>query len=251
MKAIVSGHSKGLGAAIAAHLLAQDIAVLGLARQRNEALAQQYPALLKQAALDLGDNRALDAWLHTPALRDFLGEAHTVPHTVLLINNAGTVQPVGPLARQDSSRLAAAIALNVGAPLMLAAAFAAASEGAADRRIMHISSGAGRNAYAGWSVYCASKAALDQHARAVALDAALETPPSLRICSMAPGIVDTGMQAEIRASDESAFPMKAKFETLKRDGHLATPQATAAQLVEYLLSDRFGTAPVADVRQLN
>ena len=136
--------------------------------------------------------------------------------TVLLINNAGMVQPIGPIEGQNAADIAIAVSLNVATPLMLASALAAASVDATDRRIMHISSGAARNAYPGWSIYCATKAALDHHARAVALDA----NRALRICSLAPGVIDTNMQAEIRGSGEEQFPMREKFEDLKRNGQL-------------------------------
>jgi benzil reductase ((S)-benzoin forming) len=104
----------------------------------------------------------------------------------------------------------------VATPLMLASAVATASVSAGDRRIVHISSGAGRTAYPGWSIYCATKAALDHHARTVVLDA----NRALRICSVAPGVIDTGMQAEIRGSGEEKFPLREKFE---EDAHRGYP----------------------------
>jgi NAD(P)-dependent dehydrogenase (short-subunit alcohol dehydrogenase family) len=173
-------------------------------------------------------------------LKDWLAGADMV----LLINNAGTVQPVGPLAMQDPSDVARAVALNVGAPLMLASAVAAARPPGAACRIVHVSSGAGRNAYPGWSVYCATKAALDRHAQAVALD----QNDALRICSLAPGVIDTGMQAEIRASSLAQFPLRQRFDELKRTGELAEPAACAQRLVAYLLGEQFGTLPVEDLR---
>ncbi|MGE5651882.1 MAG: SDR family NAD(P)-dependent oxidoreductase, partial [Bacillota bacterium] len=98
--------------------------------------------------------------------------------------------------------------------------------------------------YPGWSVYCATKAALDHHARAVVLD----KNDALRICSLAPGVIDTGMQAEIRASSLEQFPLRERFDALKRDGALTAPDDGAARLVDYLLSDSFGRDPVADLR---
>jgi hypothetical protein len=153
------------------------------------------------------------------------------------------VQPVGSLSQQDPAAIGRAIALNVAAPLMLSAAVVDASAGA-QRRIVHLSSGAGRAAYPGWSVYCASKAALDQHARAAALDG----EDGVRICSLAPGVIDTGMQAEIRATPASRFPMRERFIDLKRSGSLLTPAQCALQLVDYLLDARFGELPVHDLR---
>jgi NAD(P)-dependent dehydrogenase (short-subunit alcohol dehydrogenase family) len=115
-----------------------------------------------------------------------------------------------------------------------------------DRRILHVSSGAARSAYPGWSVYCATKAALDHHARAVVMD----NMRALRICSLAPGVVDTDMQAELRATGLERFPIRERFDNLKRSGQLTSPEACAQRLVRYLLSDEFGQNPVADLREM-
>ena len=233
VKAVLTGHSRGLGAAIAAELAAHGIPTLALARNGGAAGKG-----LEQVELDLSDSQALAAWLAGGQLASFLVGASTV----LLINNAGMLQPVGPLAMQAPDQVARAIALNVAAPLMLAAAVAAVP--IVDRRIVHVSSGAGRNAYPGWAVYCAGKAALDHHARAAALDNA----PGLRVCSLAPGVIDTDMQAQIRASDPASFPLRERFEALKQQGQLDTPADCARKLLRCLLSADFGQEPVADLR---
>ena len=150
---------------------------------------------------------------------------------------------MGSLGDQDPVEVGKSVALNIAAPLMLSAAVIAASAGA-ERRILHVSSGAGRNAYPGWSVYCATKAALDQHARAVALDAM----PGVRICSLAPGVIDTDMQEEIRATPPERFPLRERFVELQRAGELSPPEMTARAVVEYMLHTRFGIEPVDDLR---
>ncbi|MFM0300928.1 SDR family oxidoreductase [Paraburkholderia sediminicola] len=242
IRAIVTGHTRGLGASLAEQLLARGVAVLGLSRSRHATLKEHFPALLEEIELELADPSRVAQWIATDALRSFVSGAQSV----LLINNAGMVQPIGPIEGQDATDIATAVSLNVATPLMLASALAAASADATDRRIMHISSGAARNAYPGWSIYCATKAALDHHARAVALDA----NRALRICSLAPGVIDTNMQAEIRGSGTEQFPMREKFEDLKRNGQLSTPEQCATQLLDYAFSDAFGQTPVADIREV-
>ena len=242
IKAIITGHTRGLGEALAQQLLSRGIVVLGLSRARNAALAARYAERLDEVELDLADNQSVAAWLKSDTLQRFCAGAELV----LLINNAGTVQPIGPTGTQDASAIANAVMLNVATPLMLANAFAATTVQAREQRIVHVSSGAAHNAFAGWSIYGATKAALDQHACATALD----NVRGLRICSISPGALDTDMQAEIRDSGAERFPSHAKFEDLKRNGQLGSPERVAAKMIDHLLSDAFGAMPVTDIRSL-
>ena len=237
IRAIVTGHSRGLGEGIATALLEQGIEVLGISRASSSSL--RSPAL-RELALDLADSRALSAWLADGELSAFLAGAEGA----LLVNNAGIVQPVAPAGKQQAGLLERAMALNVTAPLLLSNAFIAASAAMPDRRIAHVSSGAGRNAYAGWSAYCAGKAALDMHARAVQADAI----PGLRIASIAPGVIDTAMQAELRGASEADFPQLARFLALKEEGGLSDAHETGRRFVRLLLSAQFGANALADLR---
>jgi NAD(P)-dependent dehydrogenase (short-subunit alcohol dehydrogenase family) len=240
MKAILTGHTRGIGKAVAVELLSRNIPVLALARCESQELAARFPGLLQQVCLDLADSAALSDWLNGDLLDCFLKEAQSL----LLVNNAGCVGPMAPLGRQEHAALIQAVSLNVTAPLLVSDALARRYPG--ELRIAHVSSGAGRSAYAGWSVYGATKAALDHHARCVQKD----NDPRLRISSIAPGIVDTDMQAAIRLTDERDFPLHDQFVTLKEQGRLSSPEAVAGKLVGYLLSEDFGNAPVSDVRDL-
>jgi benzil reductase ((S)-benzoin forming) len=238
--AIVTGHSRGIGEAIARHLLSRGARVLGVSRKRNETLANAFPETLHEASLDLADGSELSRWLDSDVPRRFIERAKTA----LLVNNAGVLQPIGPPAVQDLELVSRAVAVNVAAALMVTAWFARATSSAGERRVMHVSSGAGRKPYAGWSVYCSTKAAMDQHARCVALDAM----PHFKISSIAPGVVDTEMQAEIRASTDDRFPERPRFVKMHRDNELPSPEKTGGKAAEYLLSDAFGAEPVFDLR---
>jgi benzil reductase ((S)-benzoin forming) len=237
--AVVTGHSRGIGAGIAEHLLARGIPVLGVSRGANIDLARRAGAKLQEVQLDLSDADAVTEWLADVPLQRFL-DGHTAP---LLVNNAGVLQPIGPLDVQQPADVARAVAVNVGAVLAFSAAFVALTSKARERRILHISSGAARQAYAGWSVYCASKAALDHHARAVVLD----RTAALRICSLAPGVIDTDMQAEIRATTAELFPQRERFVEMKQEGKLHDPRERGGQIVDFLLSDSFGNEPITEL----
>jgi NAD(P)-dependent dehydrogenase (short-subunit alcohol dehydrogenase family) len=236
--AIVTGHSRGLGAAIASHLVSRGIRVLGVARHPNRELARRRGAEVTEVALDLADTAVLARWLETNALERFLRGSKTA----LLVNNAGVLHPLGPLETQSIAEIARAVSVNVAAVFMLSAAFAQITRECDDRRILHISSGAASNVYTGWAVYSATKAALDQHARATAADQS----PRLRIAAVAPGIIETAMVKEILNSSEA--PGHERFVGFKREGVLLEPDEAGQRVAEFLLSDTFGKEPVVDLR---
>ena len=236
---IITGHSYGLGAALAAAWLETGACVIGLARSNNADLAATHPGHLHETAIDLADPPAVLAYTRSDAFRHICQEADTL----WLFNNAGTVAPSAPLGAQADDDITHALNLNITAPLLLAnATVAHARERERERvRIVHISSGAARKPYPGWSIYGASKAALDRHAA----DAAAE---GVRIVSLAPGVVDTAMQAGMRA--DPAFPLRDQFAALHADGKLQSASDTAAQILAYCQSDQFAREPIADIRTL-
>ncbi len=234
-KAIITGHSKGLGAGMVSCLIDAGFEVLGIARS---ALSEDL-AGLTEVALDLGDTAAVSAFAASSELSVFLAGATEA----ILINNAGIVEPIAPVGRQDAGKIAQSVAVNVTAALILSDTFVAETEGA-DRRVVHISSGAGRNAYTGWSVYCATKAAMDMHVRAMVEDAI----DGLKAESIAPGVIDTGMQATIRATPEEDFSILGQFKAMKDEGGLAKAEDTAAKICSHILSDDFGAESITDVR---
>ena len=238
--AVVTGHSRGIGEAVAEHLLVRGVRVFGISRHMNAKLGARFRNSLQEVVLDVGDSAALLRWLASDGLRRFVGDVETP----LLVNNAGVLQPIGPLETQELERVSRAVTINVTAVFVLSAGFVQVTEDARERRILQVSSGAGRKPYAGWSIYCATKAALDQNARCVALD----RTPGLLISSVAPGVVDTDMQAEIRASTDERFPDRPRFVEMHRDKALPSPEETGGRLAEYLLSDVFGAEPVFDLR---
>ena len=166
-----------------------------------------------------------------------------------LINNAGVVGHLAPLEQVPLAALSQALRVGLEAALLLTSVFLHATrDWPGARRVLNISSGLGRNAMAGSAVYCAAKAGMDHFSRAVALEQATLPNPA-RIVSMAPGVIDTDMQAELRGSDPALFPERARFMKLQADGVLVSPQDCAARLLARLDRADFGQAVTADIRE--
>src|SRR3954469_11869969 len=134
--AIVTGHSRGLGAALASEFLSRKISVLGVSRGDNASLRPSYPSQLTEVRLDLSDTASLSRWIAGAALADFVNGVRRP----LLVNNAGLLEPMGPMEAQDEDDVGRTVAVNVGAALMLSVAFVKATTGVDDRRILQISS---------------------------------------------------------------------------------------------------------------
>jgi NAD(P)-dependent dehydrogenase (short-subunit alcohol dehydrogenase family) len=244
---IITGSSRGVGAALVTELLQPGHRLLGIARHANPALQQQAEArgvVLDQWERDLADPlpvaEDLGRWL--AAL-----DAQSIA-TVTLINNAGVIGGGAPLGELALPVLSSALRVGLEATLLLCAAFLGATAAwPGQRRIMNISSGLGRRAMAGSAAYCAAKAGMDHLSRALVLEQAQAANPA-RVVSMAPGVIDTDMQVELRAMDPANFPDHARFVALKAEGQLLTPQACAQRLLAKLNAPDYGQEPVADIR---
>ncbi|HYM48026.1 MAG TPA: SDR family NAD(P)-dependent oxidoreductase [Burkholderiaceae bacterium] len=243
---ILTGASRGLGAAMAEQLMTSGAMLLTMSRHLNQALndnAAAAGAVLEQWSIDLADGTCAAA-----SLEAWISDQKYSFSSATLINNAALAGKPGPIDESDTGELAAVLRVGLEAPMLLTRAFLrATSEWNVPRRVLNISSGAGKKPLAGTAAYCAVKAGLDHFSRVVALDEARRAKGA-KIVSLAPGVIDTNMQTELRQSDPRMFPDQPLFAAMKTGGQLASPAAAAAKVLAYLARPDFGSNPVADVR---
>jgi benzil reductase ((S)-benzoin forming) len=239
---IVTGHTKGLGAALAERIARQpDNEIIALGRAPDGPIAGGA-----QLQVDLADIVALEAAFDRLEAR----VAHRRYEKAVLVNNAGVVTPVAMIDRAGTRELAGNLAVNLVAPLVLMRRFLhAAATIARRRRVINISSGAGRRPIFGWGAYCAAKAGLDMATRVAALEAqAAHTGAEL--VSLAPGVIDTGMQGIIRSSSPEDFVDVERFRQMKAAGELREPGEVADDILRLEASGKLFAEPVADLRAL-
>lgn len=239
---LITGASRGLGKALAGRLDAEGAALFLVARSPIE--AAYGDAVTCQ--VDLSDPVSTVTVLS--AFEGFLRDRS--PESVTLINNAGTVSPVRPAHRAEFGEMDTAIRLNLVAPMALTAGFIRVmAHRAIEKRVVNISSGAAHSPYAGWSTYCAGKAGLAMFTRCVGLEQERESSP-VTVVSLAPGIIDTAMQGEIRKSNSADFPMIDKFLDLKRSGEMPTADEAADKIARFLFTHELTQGAAYDIREL-
>lgn len=237
---------------MAQQLLSPQRLLICISRRSDENLqaqAQTMGAPLQQWRLDLTDPVAaaqhLAQWLAAQNAPSF--------KSATLINNAGVIPRIGPLDQCPADELSNALRVGLEAPMQLTAAFLRESLRWVDagwrgeRKVLNISSGLGRRAMAAQAPYCAAKAGMDHFTRCSALDEA-QRPHGARLVSLAPGVIDTDMQVQLRSGDPAAFPDRERFVDLQRQGQLSSPQDAAQRVLAWLDRSDFGDNPVADVR---
>lgn len=232
----ITGASSGIGAALARTVPWDGARLVGISRG--------VPPVGEHLEADLAEP---DSWAEVGAafrreLEGFDGDR------VVFVHAAGTIEPLGFAGEVDSAAYQRNVMLNSAAPQVLGHLFLSAARGVqAERHLVMVTSGAAKSTYAGWTSYGAGKAAIDQWVRNAGAEQ--EIRGGVRVMSIAPGTVDTGMQSQLRETSEEDFPKRQKFLDLHRDGKLTDPDQVARDLWD-LLARGLENGSVVDLRDL-
>jgi benzil reductase ((S)-benzoin forming) len=224
--AIVTGVSRGLGAALGGELLERGFSVLGVGRASNPAFTSDRYRFVR---FDLADCAGIDTML-APALE---GLRDRRPASVCLLNNAATVDGVGTLGRLGAGEITSALAVNLAAAVALANLFCRVfTDADIARRVINVSSGAAETALPGEAVYCVAKAGIEMLTRALAAE---QQAPTFRAITVRPGVMDTDMQAFARSQPPDVLPSVELFKEFHREGRLVAPTVVASKIVTRLI----------------
>jgi NAD(P)-dependent dehydrogenase (short-subunit alcohol dehydrogenase family) len=222
--AVVTGASRGLGAGLAADFARRGMR-LGLCSRGAAALSPGERVLAQR--VDVADAEAVARFGDAVAER-FGG-------IDLWINNAGVLDPIGPLRDCAAADLDRHLQINVLGVIWGSRWYCRHRRAVGPGGVLvNISSGAARKAYFGWSAYCAGKAAVDRLTECIALE---EKDAGLRAHAVAPGIIDTYMQEQIRATTAAQFPEVGRFVALKQDEKFSSTAWVASHLLELAFGD--------------
>lgn len=245
---IITGASKGLGYSIATGLLNKNNHLFCISRTKNSDLiiaAQSNNCLLDYFEYDLSDISGLDALMQ----QIFASIKVKESDGLFLVNNAGTVTPIKPADKCTGVEIAKNVTVNAIAPMVLTSLFSKHTKDfKVEKRVINISSGAGKKPYSGWAAYCGSKAAIDIFTRCVSLEQQPRQYP-VKIISFAPGIVDTDMQRELRSSNKDDFDQIERFIGYKNDGKLLKPEFVAEKVISLIFDKEFLDGGIVDISQ--
>lgn len=215
--AVITGASRGLGAGIAEAAYDRGMSLVLCSRQPAALPAGERVRVLTG---DVSDPTTADA-IVTEATSHF-------GRVDLWINNAGLLEPVGPLRDVPVAELQTHFEVNVLGVALGCRAFLRHLH-ATDRRgvLLNISSGAARKPYSGWAAYCAGKAAVDRMSEVIAV----EEGDRVKVHSVAPGVIDSDMQAQVRGHSPDLFPDVERFRKRHEDGELVPPRVAGDGLI--------------------
>ncbi|WP_339699903.1 SDR family NAD(P)-dependent oxidoreductase [Algoriphagus aquimarinus] len=236
---ILTGHSKGLGRAILDIYLQKDeFEILAISRTK---LGLNNPNLT-EISIDFGDLDVLENELSGLFPSGDYEE-------IILINNAGWIGEIKPVGSLQVKNMRTQVNVNLLTPIYMTNAFVSAYKDSKARKIIcNISSGAASKPVEGWSGYCSTKAAIAMFTKVAAKE---NNDSQFRFFSVAPGIVDTQMQEEIRHADELDFPQIERFKSYKENGDLSTPELVAAKISYLLGNENEFQEVIQDVRNFD
>lgn len=231
---IITGVSRGMGQTIAKNYLNQGFKVIGVGRCHGI----EHPNFLFREC-DLSDVES--------ARQLFVNQKFEEPIT--LINNAGIIGSIRRMSEQDGLDLEAVMAVNVVSPMLLTKNIYSNMSNKADFTLVNISSGAANRAIPSWAAYCASKAALNMLTNTFYLEEQ-EKGIDLKVYAVSPGVIDTGMQEQIRSVPEKQFSAVGNFKKMKEEGVLFSVEEAALKLAVLLKLDFTGKVN-HDLRKVN
>ena len=222
---LVTGASKGIGLELSLALATSGIHVILLARdtpllEKSRAMVHSRSASSTALVCVLADNQSIDKAII--ALNNDFQKIDGIIH------NAGMIAPIMPMSKAPSDAWAENIQVNlIGVqrltkgiyPLMMASEHC---------RVTTISSGASLRPLESWSSYCVAKAGQDMWARCLAEEGKRD---GITAISIAPGIVNTDMQKEIRSADSQDFPSLSSFVGYYENGDLSEAKDVAEKLI--------------------
>ena len=222
---LVTGASRGIGLELSLALATSGVNVILLARntpllEKSREMVQSISASSSIIICDLADNSSIDNAIM--ALNKDFQKIDGIVH------NAGMIAPIMPMSKAPNDAWAENIQVNLIGVQRLTKGIYPLMKASEHCRVTTISSGASLRPLESWSSYCVAKAGQDMWARCLAEEGKRD---GITAISIAPGIVNTDMQKEIRSADSDDFPSLSSFVGYYENGDLSDAKDVAKKLL--------------------
>ena len=243
---IITGTSRGLGKSIAKKLQVDGNHVIGISRKIDTKLldiSKKDNSRIDYIEFDLDNVNIIEKLI----IKIFSIIDLEKAEKICLVNNAGVIDPIKTIENCSIDEITTSFNVNTVAPIVITSKFIEKLKFIdIEKRVINISSGAGKKPYHGWSCYCSTKAAVDMFTRCVAVEQEKANYPT-KILSFAPGIIDTGMQKKIRESSIENFDQLERFKNFKENDLLLTADFVADKVISLLEADEFIQGGIIDI----
>lgn len=239
--AIISGTSRGIGKGMLVNLLEKGIQTLTINRSTQEVNHVNHLGNITYDLMHLDGLDALVEEIDSYIAPEEIGK-------IWLFNNAAIIGEINPFGRSNPQAIKDTINLDLLSPMMLSSMLLSkTSSMGIPLRMVHISSGVAFQAIHGLGPYCVSKAGLEMFSKMLSEENKESDFSSITI---GPGVVDTGMQEQIREASPESFNQLERFKDFHSSGMLQTSTKVGKSIIDFVLKDEFQSGNYYEINNL-
>jgi benzil reductase ((S)-benzoin forming) len=234
---LITGTSSGIGAALAERFLQPGNKLFCISRKINFELKKKSKSAGVKLDYTIGNLNVQN--VPGNFIRESFKDIASSNEPIVLINNAGVLAPIKSVIALDEESMKEHFNINFFAAAVIISEFMQHMSRLKNPAIvLNISSGAATIPYEGWSMYGSSKAALNMFTKIAGLE---WKRPDSKIFALAPGIIESKLQEEIRNTDIEDFPEKETFVKLHNENKLLSAEYVAGIIAKTIFDSRIET----------
>lgn len=238
---IITGATRGLGKALVEKISKKDKIIFIISRNSEDLEKVKKLMWEKNKVKVLAFSYDLNDYTNITTILDLVYSKINIDicSRLTFINNAGTINPIKAIGKFSENEIQNNLSTNFLTPMLIVNQLVKyTKENNMELKIINISSGAYKHPIDGWSLYCASKAAM--HMIMEVLEKENRNNPQVKAISIDPGVMDTDIQASIRKSSKKDFSDVDYFISLLENNKLRRPE-DVAEVINKNFIDKWNT----------